>query len=184
MLLSPSAMTCPSMADIAANLNLRAPRLLVALGCGALLAAAGTVPPGHHPKSFVRTETLGISQGAALFSLVALLSGLAPSTPFIQILALAGSLTLFCFCVSSDQNSRLRNSFWLASPSRQPSEHPPRSSSSRRACKTAQALSWLVGLLLMRARLCRYVLSVALAGGALGDRRLPRSPPRHIFHLG
>lgn len=83
-----------SMADIAANLNLRAPRLLVALGCGALLAAAGTVLQAITRNPLCGPETLGISQGAALFSLVALLSGFAPSTPSFQILALAGSLSV------------------------------------------------------------------------------------------
>ncbi|MDU0220260.1 iron chelate uptake ABC transporter family permease subunit, partial [Escherichia coli] len=49
-----------SMTDIAANLDIRAPRLLVALGCGALLAAAGTVLQAVTRNPLCSPETLGL----------------------------------------------------------------------------------------------------------------------------
>lgn len=80
-----------SMGEIAENLDLRAPRLLVALGCGALLASAGTVLQAVTRNPLCGPETLGISQGTALFSLVALLYGLPPGTLAFQMVALAGA---------------------------------------------------------------------------------------------
>lgn len=83
-----------SLAELVANLDYRAPRLMVALGCGALLAAAGTVLQAITRNPLCGPETLGMAQGAALFSLIALLSGLAPATPSFQVLALTGSFSV------------------------------------------------------------------------------------------
>ncbi|CUX53341.1 iron ABC transporter permease [Agrobacterium tumefaciens] len=82
-----------SMTDIAANLDIRAPRLLVALGCGALLAAAGTVLQAVTRNPLCSPETLGLTQGAALFSLIGLLSGLVPGTLIFQMATLIGALS-------------------------------------------------------------------------------------------
>ncbi len=81
-----------TIAEVTGNLDLRAPRLLVALGCGALLAAAGTVLQAVTRNPLCGPETLGLTQGAALFSLVALLLGFAPATPTFQTVALAGAI--------------------------------------------------------------------------------------------
>ncbi|MGP4687866.1 iron ABC transporter permease [Agrobacterium pusense] len=83
-----------TIAEVTGNLDLRAPRLLVALGCGALLAAAGTVLQAVTRNPLCGPETLGLTQGAALFSLVALLLGFAPATPTFQTVALAGAITV------------------------------------------------------------------------------------------
>lgn len=83
-----------TIAEVAGNLDLRAPRLLVALGCGALLATAGTVLQAVTRNPLCGPETLGLTQGAALFSLVALLLGFAPATPTFQAVALAGTITV------------------------------------------------------------------------------------------
>jgi len=83
-----------TIAEVRGNLDLRAPRLLVALGCGASLGAAGTVIQAVTRNPLCGPETLGLTQGAALFSLVALLLGLAPATPAFQVVALAGAITV------------------------------------------------------------------------------------------
>lgn len=83
-----------TIAEVTGNLDLRAPRLLVALGCGALLATAGTVLQAVTRNPLCGPETLGLTQGAALFSLVALLLGFAPATPTFQAVALAGAITV------------------------------------------------------------------------------------------
>lgn len=83
-----------SLTETAANLDLRAPRLLVALGSGALLATAGTILQAVTRNPLCGPETLGLTQGAALFSLVALLSGLTPGTPAFQMVALAGTIVV------------------------------------------------------------------------------------------
>ncbi|MBA8796416.1 iron complex transport system permease protein [Agrobacterium sp. RC10-4-1] len=83
-----------TIAEVTGNLDLRAPRLLVALGCGALLATAGTVFQAVTRNPLCGPETLGLTQGAALFSLVALLLGFAPATPTFQAVALAGAITV------------------------------------------------------------------------------------------
>lgn len=83
-----------TIAEVTGNLDLRAPRVLVALGCGALLAAAGTVLQAVTRNPLCGPETLGLTQGAALFSLVALLLGFAPATPTFQTVALAGAITV------------------------------------------------------------------------------------------
>ncbi len=83
-----------TLAELTGNLDLRAPRLLVALGCGALLAAAGTVLQAVTRNPLCGPETLGLTQGAALFSLVALLLGLSPATPTFQVVALLGAITV------------------------------------------------------------------------------------------
>ena len=80
-----------SIKDIIANFDLRAPRLVIALTCGALLATAGTVLQAVTRNPLCGPETLGITQGAALFSLIAILYGLSPGTPVFQMVALAGS---------------------------------------------------------------------------------------------
>ncbi|WP_313614633.1 iron ABC transporter permease [Agrobacterium sp.] len=76
-----------------ANLDLRAPRLIIALGCGAILAAAGVVLQAVTRNPLCGPETLGLSQGAALFSLVALLAGLSPGTPIFQMVTIAGAMS-------------------------------------------------------------------------------------------
>lgn len=81
-----------TVTDIVVNLDLRAPRFLVALGCGALLAAAGMVLQAMTRNPLCGPETLGLTQGAALFSLVGLLSGLPPGTFLFQMVTLAGPL--------------------------------------------------------------------------------------------
>ncbi|EKJ96600.1 iron-hydroxamate transporter permease subunit [Bradyrhizobium lupini HPC(L)] len=83
-----------AIAEVTGNLDLRAPRLLVALGCGALLATAGTVLQAVTRNPLCGPETLGLTQGAALFSLVALLLGFAPATPTFQAVTLAGAITV------------------------------------------------------------------------------------------
>ncbi len=83
-----------TIAELTGNLDLRAHRLLVALGCGALLATAGTVLQAVTRNPLCGPETLGLTQGAALFSLVALLLGFAPATPTFQAVALAGAITV------------------------------------------------------------------------------------------
>lgn len=83
-----------TIAEVTGNLDLRAHRLLVALGCGALLATAGTVLQAVTRNPLCGPETLGLTQGAALFSLVALLLGFAPATPTFQAVALAGAITV------------------------------------------------------------------------------------------
>ncbi len=83
-----------TIAEMTGNLDLRAPRLLVALGCGALLAAAGTVLQAVTRNPLCGPETLGLTQGAALFSLVALLLGFSPATPAFQVIALTGAVVV------------------------------------------------------------------------------------------
>lgn len=80
-----------SLADLLANLDLRAPRLMVALGSGALLAAAGVLLQAVTRNPLCGPETLGLTQGAALFSLIALLSGFAPGSPVFQGVTAAGA---------------------------------------------------------------------------------------------
>nr|WP_320203923.1 iron ABC transporter permease [Agrobacterium rosae]MDX8305889.1 iron ABC transporter permease [Agrobacterium rosae] len=83
-----------TLAETVTTFELRAPRQLVALACGALLAAAGTVLQAVTRNPLCGPETLGLTQGAALFSLIALLLGFLPATPTFQIIAFAGSLTV------------------------------------------------------------------------------------------
>lgn len=133
------------VAEIASNFELRAPRLLVALGCGALLAAAGIVLQAVTRNPLCGPETLGLAQGAALLCLIALLSGLPPATPCFQMAAFAGSLTVVLF---------LR----LLGPKRSPEKFVLTGVAIAASLgatatmiivharlQTAQALSWLVG---------------------------------------
>lgn len=82
-----------SFGALVANLDLRAPRLFIALGCGALLATSGLALQAVTRNPLCGPETLGLSQGAALFSLIALLSGLVPGTLMFQLVTVAGALS-------------------------------------------------------------------------------------------
>ena len=82
-----------SFGALVANLDLRAPRLFIALGCGALLATSGVALQAVTRNPLCGPETLGLSQGAALFSLIALLSGLVPGTSMFQLVTVAGALS-------------------------------------------------------------------------------------------
>ncbi len=124
-----------TIAEVRGNLDLRAPRLLVALGCGALLGAAGTVIQAVTRNPLCGPETLGLTQGAALFSLVALLLGLAPATPAFQVVALAGAITVLLLPGCWLRSIRRRNWFSLVSQSRRAWVRPQRSLSWRLACK-------------------------------------------------
>ncbi|UXS04124.1 iron ABC transporter permease [Agrobacterium tumefaciens] len=95
-----------SIADIAANLDIRAPRLLVALACGALLATAGTVLQAVTRNPLCGPETLGLAQAAALFSLVGLLSGFVPGTFLFQCVTLGGAFAaIFLLRLFGPKNS-------------------------------------------------------------------------------
>ncbi|WP_018897694.1 iron ABC transporter permease [Rhizobium sp. 2MFCol3.1] len=83
----------PSLQDALANLDIRLPRMIIALGAGALLAAAGVVLQAASRNPLCGPETLGISQGAGLFSLVALLAGLEPGSLGFQLSAISGAFT-------------------------------------------------------------------------------------------
>ncbi|OOG71227.1 iron ABC transporter permease [Sinorhizobium sp. A49] len=86
-----------TMAELAAVFDLRAPRLLVAMGAGMLLAGAGVFLQAATRNPLCGPETLGLAQGAALFSLAALLGGLLPGSFGFQLVAAAGSFAaLFC----------------------------------------------------------------------------------------
>ena len=80
-----------SLADVFANFDFRAPRLLIALGAGALLAAAGVLLQAVTRNPLCGPETLGLTQGAALFSLLALLAGFVPGSPAFQLVTSAGA---------------------------------------------------------------------------------------------
>ncbi|WP_457581076.1 FecCD family ABC transporter permease [Ensifer canadensis] len=83
--------------ELVAAFDLRAPRLLVAVGAGMLLAGAGVFLQAATRNPLCGPETLGLAQGAALFSLVALLGGLLPGSLGFQLVAAAGSFAaLFC----------------------------------------------------------------------------------------
>ncbi|NRP20550.1 Iron(3+)-hydroxamate import system permease protein FhuB [Ensifer adhaerens] len=86
-----------TVSELVAVFDLRAPRLLVAMGAGMLLAGAGVFLQAATRNPLCGPETLGLAQGAALFSLVALLGGLLPGSPGFQLVAAAGSFAaLFC----------------------------------------------------------------------------------------
>jgi iron complex transport system permease protein len=80
-----------SLQDAIDNLDIRLPRLIIALGAGVLLAAAGVVLQAASRNPLCGPETLGLSQGAALFSLVGLLAGLEPGTLGFQLSAISGA---------------------------------------------------------------------------------------------
>ncbi len=81
----------PSLQDAVANVDIRLPRLIIALAAGALLAGAGVVLQAASRNPLCGPETVGFSQGAALFSLVALLAGLEPGTLAFQLFAISGA---------------------------------------------------------------------------------------------
>ncbi len=134
-----------TLAEVTGNLDLRAPRLLVALGCGALLAAAGTVLQAVTRNPLCGPETLGLTQGAALFSLVALLLGLSPATPTFQVVALLGAITvLLLLRLLAPKNSPEK--LVLAGVAIAASLGAAATIIVLEArLQTAQALSWLVG---------------------------------------
>lgn len=80
-----------SLNEVLANFDLRAPRLLIALGAGAFLAAAGVLLQAVTRNPLCGPETLGLTQGAALFSLLALLAGLAPGSLLFQLATAGGA---------------------------------------------------------------------------------------------
>lgn len=73
-------------------LDLRAPRVAIAGLAGAALALAGALLQGASRNPLAGPETLGLVQGAALASVLAVLAGMAPgSTAFVGV-TLAGAL--------------------------------------------------------------------------------------------
>jgi len=71
-------------------LDIRGPRILAALLVGASLAAAGTVYQGILRNPLVSPDILGVSSGAALGAVAAML--LSPQIILVQIFAFAGGL--------------------------------------------------------------------------------------------
>ncbi|MFK0334737.1 iron ABC transporter permease [Rhizobium sp. NPDC090275] len=135
----------PSVHDVIANLDIRLPRLIIALGAGALLAGAGVVLQAASRNPLCGPETLGLSQGAALFSLVALLAGFEPGGLGFQLSAISGAfaaLTAILFFGTRPSPQRLilagvavAASFSAASTIIVVSAR----------LQTAQALSWMAG---------------------------------------
>lgn len=74
---------------------LRMPRVLVALGAGAMLACAGLLLQAVTRNPLSGPETLGLAQGAALASLAALMAGFVPGTASFGLFAAVGA----CFVV-------------------------------------------------------------------------------------
>ena len=70
---------------------LRAPRVLVAMGAGALLAMAGLLLQAVTRNPLSGPETLGLAQGAALASLVALLGGIIPGSALFALCSAGGA---------------------------------------------------------------------------------------------
>lgn len=70
---------------------LRMPRVLVAMGAGALLASAGLLLQAVTRNPLSGPETLGLAQGAALASLAALLGGFVPGNPLFVLFPAAGA---------------------------------------------------------------------------------------------
>lgn len=165
-----------SMNEIAINFDLRLPRLLVALGCGALLAAAGSVIQAVTRNPLCGPETLGITQGAALFSLLALLSGLVPATASFQLVTLAGSLvvvlTLNVFAPKNGPEKFVLAGVAIAASAAAASTIIVVEA----RLQTAQALSWLVGSTHARGYDDVFMLMPWIAGliviGALYARHL------------
>ena len=71
--------------------SLRMPRVFIAMGAGALLAIAGLLLQAATRNPLSGPETLGLAQGAALASLLALLIGFVPGSPLFALLAAAGA---------------------------------------------------------------------------------------------
>lgn len=78
---------------------LRMPRVLIAMGAGALLAFAGLLLQLGTRNPLSGPETLGLSQGAALAGLAGLLIGVVPGSPLFALLALLGA-GLVVLCIS------------------------------------------------------------------------------------
>ncbi|KAB2710171.1 iron ABC transporter permease [Brucella intermedia] len=78
---------------------LRMPRVLIAMGAGALLACAGLLLQLVTRNPLSGPETLGLSQGTALAGLAGLLIGVVPGSPLFALLALLGA-GLVVLCIS------------------------------------------------------------------------------------
>ncbi len=72
--------------------ELRLPRLLVALGAGALLALAGQLLQAALRNPLAGPETLGVTQAAALSALAALMAGAVPGGVVMQVAAVVGGM--------------------------------------------------------------------------------------------
>ncbi len=72
--------------------ELRLPRLLVAMAAGGLLALAGQALQGVLRNPLAGPETLGLIQGASLSALFALMAGAVPGGPVMQVAAFAGAI--------------------------------------------------------------------------------------------
>lgn len=134
-----------TLPQLAAVFDLRVPRLLVAMGAGMLLAGAGVFLQAATRNPLCGPETLGLAQGAALFSLLALLGGLSPGSLGFQLVTAAGAFValvgLFCFGVHRTPERLVLYGIALAA--------------SLAACstivvvearlQTTEALSWLAG---------------------------------------
>ncbi|WP_247645017.1 iron ABC transporter permease [Brucella pituitosa] len=70
---------------------LRMPRVFIAIGAGALLAVAGLLLQAVTRNPLSGPETLGLAQGAALASLLALLTGFVPGSPLFALFAALGA---------------------------------------------------------------------------------------------
>lgn len=70
---------------------LRMPRVFIAMGAGALLAVAGLLLQAVTRNPLSGPETLGLAQGAALASLLALLMGFVPGSPLFALFSAGGA---------------------------------------------------------------------------------------------
>ncbi|MFK0684480.1 iron ABC transporter permease [Ochrobactrum sp. BD67] len=85
---------------------LRMPRVLIAMGAGALLACAGMLLQLVTRNPLSGPETLGLSQGAALAGLAGLLIGVVPGSPLFALLAVLGAgLVVLCISLLSARMS-------------------------------------------------------------------------------
>ncbi len=85
---------------------LRMPRVLIAMGAGALLACAGLLLQLVTRNPLSGPETLGLSQGAALAGLAGLLIGVVPGSPLFALLAVVGAgLVVLCISLLSTRMS-------------------------------------------------------------------------------
>jgi len=85
---------------------LRMPRVLIAMGSGALLACAGLLLQLVTRNPLSGPETLGLSQGAALAGLAGLLIGVVPGSPLFALLAVLGAgLVVVCISLLSARMS-------------------------------------------------------------------------------
>ncbi len=85
---------------------LRMPRVLIAMGAGALLACAGLLLQLVTRNPLSGPETLGLSQGAALAGLAGLLIGVVPGSPQFALLAVLGAgLVVLCISLLSARMS-------------------------------------------------------------------------------